>query len=137
MRRVALAQTPYGSPQSVSSPHTATVLPDCEHAYYVYPIQFDANKAGFSSAVFAKATREPRISSLKDTFVRSIYNLSIKRKNSTEMSGVLQLPLLQRADGLFPKRLCPTTEDLHFNKMYLRDGSHSSRTAIWTILPMP
>ena len=97
------------------------VLPDCRHTYYVYVIQFDPAKAGFSRALFAKAMMAEGIE-FAEGYVRPLYLLPVYQKK--ELYGKVGCPFscpFYKGQTDYAKGLCPTAEDLHYNKVLVNE----------------
>jgi perosamine synthetase len=98
-----------------------TVMSNCEHTYYVYAIQFDPARAGFSRSLFAKAMKAEGIE-FSEGYVRPLYMQPVYQKK--ELYGKVGCPFscpFYKGETDYSKGLCPTAEDLHFHKMLINE----------------
>jgi perosamine synthetase len=98
---------------------------DCTHAYYMYPIRYDATVAGLSRGAFRKAVsaelpapKSWETTPLAEGYVKPLYLNSIYQRRIA--IGSKGFPFNLRKDGPdYGKGLCPVTERLYEREMLL------------------
>ncbi len=92
----------------------------CTHTYYLYPIQFDAAKAGMSRATFAKAMAAEGFA-LNQGYVTPLYWLPMYQNRHAYPKGCPFTCGHHPGDVDYSKGLCPVIEDLHVNTLLVSD----------------
>ncbi len=89
------------------------VRAECSHVYYIYPILFDAQRAGVSRDRFVEALRAEGVPALGAGYVRPLYLLPMYQQR--QAFGRQGWPFSSSAD--YSRGSCPVCEDLHFNRL--------------------
>ncbi len=113
--RRALAARLTGRLQGLPGIEPAVTKPGCEHGFYIYPIRFDADKAGLSRSQFVRAvSAELPVPSgwentpLAEGYVKPLYLASLyQRRIALGRDG---FPFNLRTGLDYRKGLCPVTE---------------------------
>lgn len=94
----------------------------CSHVYYLYPIRFDREAAGFTRGQFVKAIQAEGIS-IGAGYVKPIYlEPMYQRKIAYGSRGCpFTCPLYEGSRDLYRKGICPTAEKLYFDELLTTD----------------
>lgn len=112
------------------------IRPNCKHAFYVHPLQFNAEIAGMHRNRFIDAVK----AELPSTLLReeSTVLLSYGYVKPLYLQPLYQERIAFGRDGYpftlsdvtYPKGLCPITEEMHFNRLvtheFMRPGMSKS-----------
>ncbi|MFH0920123.1 MAG: DegT/DnrJ/EryC1/StrS family aminotransferase [Fibrobacterota bacterium] len=91
----------------------AHVQPGCKHVYYVFALQYDAEKTGVSRARFAEAVRAEGVP-LNEAYVEPLYLQPLYQKRSGR-NGLNDPRYKGRLN--YKKGLCPNCEDMYYRKL--------------------
>ena len=101
-------------------------VPDCTHAYYVYPFRFDAEQAGLSRDLFVKAVNaelQPatgfETTPLIGGYVRPLYLNPIYQQRRAIGRGGWPFSLVQPDRLDYAQGLCPVVERMHDRELVL------------------
>lgn len=133
-----LANTMYLNEQLAKIPCIlpTKLRPNCKHAFYIHPLQFDEKIAGMHRNRFIDAVK----AELPPTLLReeSAVLLSYGYVKPLYLQPLYQERIAFGRDGYpfnlsnvtYPKGLCPVTEDMHYNKLitheFMRPGMMQS-----------
>lgn len=90
-----------------------TVMPKCEHVWFVYPVQFDEKKAGMPRDLFIKAVNAEGVP-FGQGYVKPLYLAPVYQREIC--SGAEGWPFTSISASQRPKYhrgICPITEKLH------------------------
>ena len=104
----------------------AKVADGAEHAYYVYPIKYDAQVTGIPRALFARAVNaelpkagHPEQVGLAPAYVRPLYLAPLYQNKIAIGSKGFPWTMNPDVEYDYRKGLCPVVEKLHYEQMLL------------------
>lgn len=90
-----------------------TILPDCSHVYYVYPMQLDLIKLGTSRARVIQALEAEGLQGLIGGYTNIHLLPMFQRKQAYGSKGFPWTSDICRRDVNYAKGICPIAESLH------------------------
>lgn len=98
----------------------AQLTPGAEHAYYLYPIKFDAKQVGVTREAFVKAVNAElppakhwEQTVLAQAYVKPLYLAPLYQKKIALGSKGFPWTMQPEVDYQYPKGLCPVVERMH------------------------
>jgi len=115
--RVALAEAVTRELSGIDELTPPHVTEGSSHVYYIYPILFDAAKAGISRNKFVEALVAEGVPALGAGYVRPLYLLPMYQKRIA--FGSKGWPFTANGDQGpdYSPGQCPVCEDLHYNRL--------------------
>lgn len=92
---------------------TPAVMPDCTHAYYVYPMQLDTGKLGVSRARIIEALKAEGVTGLASGYTNLHLLPMYQKKVAYGSSGFPWTSDICHRDVDYRKGICPVAENLH------------------------
>ncbi|MCR5205009.1 MAG: DegT/DnrJ/EryC1/StrS family aminotransferase [Lachnospiraceae bacterium] len=90
------------------------------HSYYVYPIQFDAEKWGISRGAFARAMEKEGFP-LGVGYVKPIYLMNLYKHKRVFNQTTYPFKFIEKPTQDYKKGLCPVVEAMHYEKLLTAD----------------
>ena len=99
--------------QKLSGLKTPVVMPNCTHAYYVYPMQLDMEKLGVSRARLCEALRAEGVTGLAPGYTNLHLLPMYQKKIAYGSSGFPWSSDICHREVDYQKGICPVAEKLH------------------------
>jgi perosamine synthetase len=99
--------------QGLSGLTIPVVMPECTHAYYVYPMQLDVEKLGVSRARIAEALRAEGVMGVASGYTNIHLLPMYQKKMAYGSSGFPWTSNICHREVDYKKGICPVAEDLH------------------------
>lgn len=115
--RVSLAEAVTNELSGIDELTLPYVAEGSSHVYYIYPILFDAAKAGISRNKFVKALVAEGVPALGAGYVRPLYLLPMYQQRIAFGSKGWPFTANGGQGPDYSRGLCPVCEDLHYNRL--------------------
>jgi perosamine synthetase len=96
---------------------TPIVMPNCTHAYYVYPMLLDTEKLGISCALIAEALEAEGVIGIASGYTNLHLLPMYQKKMAFGSSGFPWSSDICHREVNYRKGICPTAEALHENSL--------------------